>query len=195
MSYIPVGTTLTYSATWKFFSGTLGLNNVSWQSMAARLSNDLPNLQGQEDLEVSSPNGSTGTLAGTESLTIQVYNNGVDHASEFDIASIINGVIQGYGVTVVNGAITAFTLPNNPDDLSNDPDNVQAGQTVITGAVNAVAPATTASSGNSLLSSLSLGNLSGGSIFGISTTVVILGIVALILLLPGGFGRAVRAVR
>ena len=175
MAYIPVGTLLTYTATikWSIFDKL-----SDWQTIAAQLTTDLRNeLPGAEELDVQSTNGSRNVLSNTISLTMQVLNNGVDHSDENDIASIINGTIQGYGNTLVSGNITDYKLPNSP--------------TQSTGAnSNAPIPSSSASTG-SIFSGFSL---SGGSIFGISTVVIVIAIVALILLLPGGFGKALKAV-
>ena len=186
MSYIPVGTLLTYTATIKYF---LTHGYTDWQSLSAALSDQLRNnLPGQEELDVESSGGSTNFLSASINLSLQVLNNGVDHGDENDVKSIIDGTIQGLGSQIISSSITKIQLPNNPlDDNSN--------QIIVTGAnSNAPAPTndTSKSSSGGLFSGLSL---SGGSIFGLSTTVIIVAIVALILLLPGGFLKIAKGVR
>jgi hypothetical protein len=165
MSYIPVGTLLTYTATikWSIFN-----KYSDWNTIAAQLTNDLPNLPGMEELDVQTANGSRNVFANTISLIMQVLNNGIDHGDENDIASIINGTIQSYGNELISGNITQIKLPNSPP--------------IDTGAnSNAPLPSSSTST-SSIFSGLSL---SGGTIFGLSTTIVIIAIVALVLLLPG----------
>lgn len=188
MTYIPVGTLLTYTATVQTY---LTRGYTTWNTLAAALKNDLQaNLPGEEELDVEASNGTNSviSLSNTFSLSIQVLNNGVDHGSETDIQAIIDGVIQGYGNQVVSSSITNITLPNNPGD------DINQGQTISTGAISNAplpqAPTTSSFSLSKLIPTLgTTGTLTTGLV------ILIVAIFALILLLPGGFGRAVRAVR
>jgi hypothetical protein len=182
MTYCPVGTLVTYTAT---ISASLTKGYTSWATLSAQLSNDLRSqLSGLEELDVEASNGSSAGssfssfLSGSFTLSMQVLNNGVDHSDENDIKSIIDGTIQSYGNQIISSSITSVTTPNNP--------------TVNTGAISNASPPTSPSSGG-ILSGLSLPSLSGGTIFGISTIIVIIAIVALVLLLPGNARRLVGA--
>jgi hypothetical protein len=182
MSYIPVGTILTYTCKYNATTGHLGsVVFTNWSQIVAQLSIDLKNLPGLEELDVQTSDGSNNYISGDSTFTMTVLDNGVDHGDENDIKGIIDGTIEGYGVTIISSSIPKFQLPNNPEDD-------QSGKTIDTGAGSNQPPP----SPPLKLPSLSL---SGGSIAGISITVIIIGIVALILLLPSGFGRALGAVR
>lgn len=190
MTYIPVGTYLTYTAQ---VIPYLTKGYTDWQSLSIALKNDLPNLPGMEELDVEASNGSSSVLSfsGQFSISIQVLNNGVDHSSETDIQAIIDGTIMSYGNSVISSSITQIQLPNNPGQ---SPSIINTGATA-----NAVAPSTP-SSGN-ILSSLLPSGSSVSSVLGTSglitggTILLIVAIFALILLLPSGFGKALRAVR
>lgn len=184
MTYIPVGTVLTYTCTYTYNPLTSIYKDNSWSSVAGKLANDLPNLPGMEELDVQNSNGSTSLLSTQESLSINVLNNGVDHASETDVQSIIDGTIQGYGYTVIGSNITHIQLPNNPP-----PPNQLS---INTGATPNVAAPATASLPN--LSNL-LPSISPTATITSGFVILLIAIVALILLLPQGFGRAIRAVR
>lgn len=180
MTYIPVGTRLTYTAAFTSVFTTAS-------AMIAKLKNDLPNLQGAEELDVETSEETTNVFA-PNTFSITILNNGVDHGSEDDIRSIIDGTIQGYSTLVdpihlVSSSITKITLPNNPDSDTVTP------TTINTGASSNQAPAS--SSGFSLSSLLPS---TGTKLLG-TTTIIIIAIVALILLLPGGFARVLKTVR
>ena len=186
MTYIPVGTRLTYTATYSRYSGGL-LLGLGWSDLGSKLKTDLPNLQGQEDLEVENVSGSTSILLGNEGISLDVLNNGVDHSSETDVQSLIDGTITGYGIQLLSSNITSITLPNNPGD------DINQGQTIATGAVaNAPPPTTPSSSSGFSLSSLLP---SAGTKLGAGFILLILGIIALIFLLPGGFAKSLKAIR
>lgn len=178
MTYIPVGTRLTYTAS---FTSLV----TSASEMVAKLKADLPNLQGMEELDVETAEETTNVFsANTFSLT--VLNNGVDHADEHDIQSIIDGTIQGYSsllnpIDLVSSSITKITLPNNPE--SDSPININTGA-----GSNQPAPSTSGFSLSSLLPSTGTKLLTTG-------TIIIIAIIALILLLPGGFARVFKTVR
>ena len=184
MSYIPVGTTLVYNA-----QVSVDFVLQSLDTIIANLSNQLRSeLPGAEELDVIS-SSSKQSVFGQSQITLQVLNNGVDHSDENDIASIITGVLQNDGVQVVGSNISSFTLPNNPGDDTNQ------GQTIGTGATQAVALPSTQTSSSSLFSNLKLPSLGTTGTLTTGFVILIVLIVALILLLPSGFGKALRAVR
>lgn len=182
MTYIPVGTLLTYTAQVQIY---LTKGYTDWQSLSTQLKSDLPNLPGLEELDVESANGSLNILSpSTFNISIQVLNNGVDHASETDVQSIIDGTIQGYGNGLISSNISQIQLPNNPG---------QAPTTINTGATPAAAPPSTPSSVPDL--SKLLPSISPTATLTSGFVILIIAIVALILLFPSGFGRALKAVR
>lgn len=174
MTYIPVGTRLTYTASFTSVFTTAS-------AMIAKLKADLPNLPGLEDLEIETSQETTNVFS-PNTFSIVVFNNGVDHADEHDVQSIIDGTIQGYSTLVdpihlVSSSITQINLPDNPTD------------TVNTGAAsNQVASSSSGFSLSSLLPSTGTKLLGTG-------TIIIIAIIALILLLPGGFARILKTVR
>ena len=183
MTYIPVGTYLTYTATVQPY---LTKGFTSWSELASKLSNDLRNeLPGQEELDVTSSNGSNNYLQFNFNISLQVLNNGVDHGDENDVKSLIDGVIQGYGNNVVSSSITKIQLPNNPDDGTAEVINTGANS-------NAPPPTntTSSSSGKGLFSGFSLG---GASIAGISITTIVIVLIIAVLLLPGNARRLIGA--
>lgn len=189
MTYIPVGTYLTYTAQ---VQANLTSGYTSWEQLSAALKNDLPNLPGLEELDVESANGNDNVLSisGTFSISMQILNNGVDHSSETDVQSIIDGTIHGYGNTVVSSNIASIQLPNNPTPISTGATpNVAAPSTAGSGTIGSLLPSVPA--GQSVLGTLlgTTGTLTGGLV------ILLVLIVALILLFPSGFGRALRATR
>jgi hypothetical protein len=178
MTYIPVGTRLTYTAQ---VSNSIisfhGFNN--WETLSNQLKQDLPNLQGMEELDVESASGNNPiNLSGNFSVSLAILNNGVDHGDEHDIQSIIDGTIQGYGNQLLSSSITQIKLPNNPDDGTL--------QVINTGAPSNVPPPS--QSNSSIFSGFSL---SGGSIAGISITLIVIVLIIAVLLLPGNARRLV----
>lgn len=159
--YIPVGTRLTYTAAFKTYDTTAS-------TIVSMLKNDLPNLQGAEELDVETSDETTNFFS-PNTLSITILNNGVDHASEDDIRSIIDGTIQGYSQVeqLVSSSITNIQLPNHP------PEATGAGS-------NQPAPSTSGFSLSSLLPSTGTKLLT-------SSTIIIIAIVALIILFPQNF--------
>lgn len=180
MTYIPVGSRLTYTCVFQY---NLVTRAPDPQALVSKLKNDLPNLDGLEDLEVENAHGGNlGFLSTTQNIELTVLNNGVDHGDENDIKSIIDGTIQNYGVQLVSSNITQIKLPNNPGETQ--------GQTIRTGATSSTPPETPSSGGLSSLFNFSTGTKLLGT-----GTIIIIAIVALILLLPGGFAKVVRTAR
>lgn len=181
MTYIPVGTILTYTAQVDVYL-THGYNN--WENLVAQLRNDLPNLQGMEQLLVSNSSGNSSILDPLHfSVSLEIVNNGIDHGSELDIQSIIDGTIQGYGNGIRGSNITKIKLPDNPDDGSP--------QVIDTGVTSNAPPPSTPNSSPSIFSGFKGFSLSGGSIAGISITVIIVVLIIAVLLLPKNARRLV----
>lgn len=168
MTYIPVGTFLTYTAQVTVYLTT---GYTSWQDLIAQLKNDLPNLPGMEELDVSAANGSSSILDPRHfSISLQILNNGVDHGNETDIQSIIDGTIQGYGNAVVSSNITSIKLPDNPE--------------INTGATSNAPPPITPTNSGGILDSLGLSNISTGTKLLTSGTIIIIILIIVVLLLP-----------
>lgn len=179
MTYIPVGTRLTYTA--QIHTSFINIFQTP-ADVITRLKQDLLNLPGLEELDIENSSATALTL-GNPTIALILLNNGVDHSSETDIQSIIDGTLQNEGVQVISSNISQIQLPNNPDEGN--------GQVINTGAVPAQqAPSTNQNSGG-----LSLPNFSTGTKLLTSGTIIIIAIVALILLLPRGFARTLKAVR
>lgn len=173
MTYIPVGTRLTYTCS---FTSTF----TTASAMIAKLKNDLPNLPGYEELDIETSEETTHVFA-PNTFSITVLNNGVDHADEHDVQSIIDGTIQNYStfydpIHLVSSSITKIQQPNEPPEITgagtNQPKEKDSGFSLS----NLFSPST----GTKLLGTGAL---------------IIIAIIALILLLPGGFARAFRTVR
>lgn len=171
--YIPVGTRLEYTASYRRYSSGIWVG-TSWTELASKLKNDLPNLQGMEELDVETSNGSTAILplpSNNETISLRVLNNGVEHADENDVKSLIDGTIQGYGIQLISSDITNITLP---------------GDRVISTGAQSNAPATidnsTANSGFNLGSLF--GSIGTGTKLLTSGTIIIIVIMALVLLFP-----------
>lgn len=183
MTYIPVGTRLTYTAQintafYKIFQTPADI--------IAKLNTDLKNLPGAEEFDIENSSASAAVF-GSPSISITVLNNGVDHGSETDVQSIIDGTLQAEGVQVISSDITQIQLPNNPLD-----DN--SGEVIQTGATPSQLPATPNTAGLGL-GGLQIPSLSTGTKLLTSGTIIIIAIIALIFLLPGGFARSLKAVR
>jgi hypothetical protein len=177
MTYIPVGTILTYTAqvNTSLLNGFNGAGTL--ENLLAKLKTELEtNLAGYEEFDVSNAHGNP-SFVGPSSISLNVLNNGVDHGSESDVQSIIDGTLQNMGVPLLSSNITSIHLPNNPV--------VNTGATSNEPYVN---PDGTPKPESSIFSGFSLG---GGTIAGISITVIIIAIVALVLLLPGNARRLV----
>lgn len=184
MTYIPVGTILTYTASLNSnllggFGGAGSLPNLLVQ-FGNTLKTELP---GAEEFDVEASHGSP-SFAGPSQISLDILNNGVDHGSEIDCQAIFDGVLSNMGVSVVSSSITKIQLPNNPGDATVT--------TIATGAPSNLPPAPPVSPSVPF----SLSNLFGttGTLTSGFVILIVL-VVALILLLPKGFGQAIRAVR
>lgn len=180
MTYIPVGTILTYNAQISVDYVLQSLDTII-STLANQLHSELPGYEEFDVLESANHQA----VFGQSSITLKVLNNGVDHSDENDIASIISGQLQSMGVEVVSSSISSIQLPNNPGEK---PEILQTGATQQVALPTTVTPSKS-STATSLFSLGTTGTITTGFV------IIIIAIVALIFLLPTGFARSLRAVR
>jgi hypothetical protein len=183
MFYFPVGARMTYTA--KIGAGTTGFSSVD--SIVSKVRNDLQsNLSGQEELDVETVQTDV-TLLGPSTVIMTILNNGVDHGDENDARSIVDSVFQNY-TNLIGSSVTKVTQPLDPNDGST------TSSPLATGADSSFRAGITAAPSiwDNLLSSAGL-STSSKLITGL--VVVIIAIVALALLLPGGFIQLARGAR
>lgn len=187
MTYIPVDARVTYTAqihtsVFDIF-GTLS-------GVISKLKQDLQyNLPGYEEFDIENSSGTSATF-GNPTISLVVRNAGVDHGSEDDVKSIIDGVLIQEGVTVVSSNITQIQQPL-------DPQSDNSGQVTSTGALAINAPPSTNNSSpiSTLTSALGLGSLTTGTKLLGTTTIIIIAVVALVLIFPSGFIKLIKGGR